>query len=314
MSEHLHELVRSELSVRLGDRRGWYALVDPAISDPFADYEGRRLAIPLVIRHVDMPQHLRPYLLALGEIGRDDHIDLTIRIAVDEAARAAPCNGSKRTICGWIASEQPASAIAAHLARHARISTHNRARTLRIWDPRTLDLLEYLLASRVTESLALPGADWWWLGRNVSVKELRSAQTSAPLSVGAHLNDEQVEALLLAEPLHATLNVLQDMGKDAVREQTLRTIIQALRRASAQWGVSDQLGQVGFALHSCLVHADFDTDIEVAAAMRRSKDAGQAPTQVLTSFDEQAWNAVRGRLRGGGRNVNTIGNGELNHG
>lgn len=279
-----------------------------------AECKGRAQAISLTIQHADMPRHFRPYLLELGEIGRDERIDHMVRIAVNEAVRTAPHNGSKRTICGWIASDQPAAIIAGHLARHARIRAHNRVRTLRIWDPRTLDLLQHLLAAQTAESLALPGADWWWLARNARVKELRPVWTRDPKPLGAHLNDAHVETLLLAEPLHATLNVLQDMREDHIGDHTLRTVIQALRRASAQWGVCDPLDQVGFALHACLVHADFDSDAEVAAAMRRSKKAGHSTTQALSSFDEQAWNAVRGRLRGGGPNANVIGNGELHHG
>ncbi len=314
MFENLCETVRSELSVRLGGRNAWYVLVDPAISDPLADCEGRDQAVSLAIRHTDMPRHFRPYLLRLGAIGRDERVDLTVRVGVEEALRAAPHNGSRRSICGWIASELPPAVIAGHLVRHTRVRAQDRARTLRIWDPRTLDLLQHLLTERAGQLLALPAADWWWLGRNAHVKGLQATRDPAPDPVGAHLNDEHIGALLLAEPLHATLNVLQDKRVDPTDDQTLRTIIGALRRASTQWGVSDPLDQVGFALHSCLVHPNFDADAEVAAAMRRSAGEGHVPTQALSLFSEQEWNAVRGRLIGANPDARVKGNGELHHG
>lgn len=314
MFETLCETVRSELSVRLGGRNSWYVLVDPAISDPLANCEGRHQAVSLAVRSVDMPRHFRPYLLWLGEIGRDERIDLTIRIGVEEALRATPHNGSRRSICGWIASELPPAVIVGHLVRHTRIRVRNQARTLRIWDPRTLDLVQHLLAKQAGTLLALPGCDWWWLGRDAHVKKLQASRNPESEPVGEHLNDEHIGALRLAEPLHATLNVLQDTQTDPIDDQTLRTVIGALRRASTQWGMSNPLDQVSFALHSCLVHPNFDADAEVAAAMRRAAGAGHVPTQALSSFDEQAWTAVRARLTGAKPNAGTKGNGELHHG
>lgn len=312
MSEQLYEAVRSGLSVRLGERKAWHVLVDPAISDPMTECKGRDQAVPVPIRPADMPQHFRPYLLELGDFGRDDRIERTIRIAVDEAIRASPESGSRRSICGWIASNHPPATVAADLARNARVLTQGRPRMLRVWDPRTLDLLQHLLAGRLAQSLTVPGASWWWLDRDSSIKELQAVENldATRLSIG----DEQIEALLLAESLHATLNVLQDMRKDATCELTLRTIVDALRRARSQWSIADPLGQVRFALHACLVDRNFDADAEVAAAMRQADGLGESPVDALLLFDDRAWGAVIERLSTGESDRPILRQGELHHG
>lgn len=287
-----HDKVRSELSGRLADGATWYVLVDPAINDPLEEVDGRDQATPVLIQHQDLPGHFRPYLLKLGDIGRDSRIDRTIRIAVDEATRKSPQNGSKRSICGWIASEHKSEAVASYLARQARIAVLGRSRLLRIWDPRTLDLLQHLLTVESMRTLVPPESRWWWLGRDSAVKQLERSVADTGGEAQLPIDDKGVESLLLAESLHSTLNVLQDMKSD-VGPETVRIIMGALRRARSHWGVAEPVDLVRFALHARLVHEAFDSDEQVRLAMNASSSS---PVRALSSFDEPAWSAVRERL------------------
>lgn len=197
---------------------------------------------------------------------------------------------------------------------HSRIYVRGTPRMLRVWDPRTLDLLRYLFAGASMQTLCLPESSWYWLGRDGDIRQLPESPAHDWHDSRLPFSDGQIDVLLLAEAFNSTLNVLQDMRADVVDGATLRKIVNALCRARSHWGIVDPLDQVRFALHACLIHDSFDTDEQVANAMRHSGALVGSPVQGLSSFDEKAWEVVRERLSSDHSNTRLFIQEEVNHG
>jgi hypothetical protein len=82
-----------------------HVLVDPVLVDPLEDAPGRQQAVPLPLtgRHDDRTRH--PYLLALGDIGRDEIIDRALDLDWAEATRHVERETRGSTVCALLACE-----------------------------------------------------------------------------------------------------------------------------------------------------------------------------------------------------------------
>lgn len=294
MSEDASRQVCADLSRCAGKWRTWTVLVDPVLSD-LPQYLSDGSPVPLPVSHPELRSDLHPYLLPLGEPGRDPEVEALVKQAIAEALRRGPEKDGRRSICGWVFSDLPVQELAAQLARHTSVVVKRKRRLLRIWDPRTLDLLALLLGPEQQQTLVGPLGDWRWLGRSAEVSRLPAARGTPADSLVLH--QDQIEMLLNSEAIHQVLDVLQDLGRDASSESVGRAVLTAVRRGVARWGLTEKADLVEFALHATLIGAEFDSDEEVQSAMQKAASAGRPAVRPLAEFNEERWQQVRQRLQ-----------------
>lgn len=293
MSEKVFRQAYADLSRCTEKWRTWYVLVDPVLSDLPAQYLTGTAPTPLPVSHPELRTGLRPYLLPLGEPGRDPRVEVIVKQAVSEALRQGPEKDGRRSICGWIFSNLSSQTLAAWLARHASVVADGKRRIFRVWDPRTLDLLTLLLDAQQQNTLAGSIGDWRWLTRSGAINCFPTAEETAVESLD--LRQEQLEMLLNSEAIHQVLTVLQDLGRDASSESVGHGVLTAVRRGVARWRLTEKADLVDFALYAILVHAQFDADDEVQSAMQKAASEGRSAVHSLAGFTDEYWLQVRKR-------------------
>lgn len=294
MSDEAFRQTYADLSRCCGKWRSWYLLVDPTLSNLPAQFLSQTSPIPLPVSHPELRADLRPYLLPLGEPGRDLRVEATVKVAFAEAVRQGPENDGRRSLCGWIYSDLPAREIAVHLAGHASVVVTGKRRLFRIWDPRTLDLLALTLDVPQQRALVGPIGDLRWLGRSGEIRSFATAGERAADSLVLH--QRQLQTLLYSEAIHQVLDVLQDLGRDASSEAVGRAVLDSVHRGAARWQLTGKADLVEFALHAILIGAAFDDDADVQPAMRKAAAEGRPAVQPLADFTEERWSQVRQRL------------------
>jgi hypothetical protein len=277
----------------------FYVLVDCALHDPLAGMPERENAIVVPIRHPDVAQARRPYLLPLGEFGRDRRIDETLQLAYDQARRHASQSAHGRSICGWLAARGSPDTVAWQLAKASHQMIEGRSRLFRYWDPRVLDVLSGLLDTAQAQALFRPVCGWWWLNRNAALQcaLLQTAgRDTSEVPAAFTLAPAQIERLRQVESVNRCLDVWQDLQHnpeaDGVRDRIARLIAVGTRK----WDLQTDRDQVSYAMYGLLVHEGFDEDAEVRRVMQAARAAGTSPIEALSHFDEAYWDRLKHRL------------------
>ena len=273
-----------------------HVLVDPMLVDPLADASGREQAVPLPLtsRHDDRMRH--PYLLALGDIGRDEIIDKALDLAWAEATRHVERETRGSTVCALLACAPEHTAEVARslaeLSRRRAASQHQPF--LRLWDPRVAELLMPLLSATASRELTGGAEGWWTLDRRGDlVSHLAIDGAVRTDRDRAWQSPAVVDILASAGAINGVLNALQDAGVAPSRFPSTSTLLALIARARSQWGLADDFDLIQFALHGVLVRADFDADPDVRAAMSEARARGESCLEALHSFDESHWEQGR---------------------
>ena len=265
-----------------------HVLVDPVLVDPLKTAAGRDQAIDVPLAaHADAPVRA-PYLLALGDMGRDDRVDLALDLGFAEATRHPERETRGSTICAFVACP-PADAarVAGALADVARRRAASRGqRLLRLWEPRVFEHLVPLLSGPALRELTADSAGWWWIGRDGALASRREA---AGDTGRGWASSDVVDTLASIGAINGVLNALQDAAVASDRLPPTSTLLALLARARMQWGLADDFELIQFALYGVLVRADFDGDAEVRAAMAAARERGESCIDALASFDESHW-------------------------
>lgn len=265
-----------------------HVLVDPVLVDPLKAVVGREHAIEVPLAaHAEAPVRA-PYLLALGDVGRDETIELALDLGFAEATRHPERETRGSTICAFVACP-PADAarIAGALADGARRRAASRQqRFLRLWDPRVFERLMPLLSGPALRELTADSAGWWWIGRDGA---LASRAAVAHDGGNGWASPDVADTLASTGAINGVLNALQDAAVACDRLPSTSTILALLERARMQWGLLDDFELIQFALYGVLVRADFDGDAEVRAAMAAARKRGESCIDALASFDESHW-------------------------
>jgi hypothetical protein len=273
-----------------------HVLVDPVLVDPLEDAPGRQQAVPLPLtgRHDDRTRH--PYLLALGDIGRDEIIDRALDLDWAEATRHVERETRGSTVCALLACEPEHTAeVARSLAEFSRRRAASRQQPfLRLWDPRVAELLMPLLSATASRELTGGAAAWWTLDRRGELVG-HFAIDGAARTDGDRVwqSPAVVDILASAGAINGVLNALQDAGVAPSRFPSTSTLLALIARARSQWGLADDFDLIQFALHGVLVRADFDADPDVRAAMSQARARGDSCIEALNSFDESHWEQGR---------------------
>jgi hypothetical protein len=290
----------SELRGRLLDltlrspHDGLHVLVDMVLGDPLADAATRSNAAALPIKHPDMKADHQPYLLKLGDFGRDLAIEKSLSLGLGQALRSSDELMQGRSICLWILSDANSEELALHLASQARIGVGRDMKLFRFWDPRVMDTLEHMLRPEQVNNLLGPASTCLWLNRAGDFAELRVADDSSTNGAlpGIRLDNHQLDLLRNVELVNRALDVLQDMGKPVVGAQLRLDLDGILAKGGREWKLQTDRELVTYAMYGYLIGAEFDQVAEVRDAMLEADNAGTSPVDALDQFDERYWQTL----------------------
>ncbi|SDY78825.1 protein of unknown function [Lysobacter sp. yr284] len=277
-----------------------YLLVDTTLGDPLANVATRATAVAVPIRHPDLKRDHHPYLLRLGEIGRDPAIDTSLALGLAQALRSPEGLALGRSICLWLVSDSDIDVVAHHLAARAKVRVGSETRLFRFWDPRVMDALEHLLRPMQAGSLLGPVSSCLWLTRSGSLASLRVADAKSDEAIvdGLRLDQRQLDHLARVELINRALDVLQDMERTVLGAE-VRTVLGGLiEKGAREWTLRTDRELVTYALYGVLVHQRFDREPGVAEAMDQARRAGTSPIDALEQFDESYWQALAGKADG----------------
>ncbi|WP_190285822.1 DUF4123 domain-containing protein [Montanilutibacter psychrotolerans] len=276
----------------VGHGQSLHAVIDPVLGDPFQAETARSAAVAIAVRHPEMKAAQFPYLLPLGDFGRDDVIDRSLAASLRQAMRGDEEKPQGRSICGWVVTDAAPGVLAAHLAERARLRVGQEMKLLRFWDPRVLDLLQASLKPAQVDALLGPARSWSWLARDGSLRSIARSESAASHvseSNGWQFDSLQVRSLFQAEHVNRTLDVLQDMGHAVVDADLVTRVAHLIGRGAKEWGLETDRDQVTYALYGVLVGEGFDRVEDVRAAMAEAWAEGMSPIDALDRFDEQYW-------------------------
>lgn len=120
-----------------------YVLVSPYPDDPLIEAPRRADAVPILLPPAVVNKEHRPYLLPLGDFGRDDTIDTSLDLGWADATRVQGSARSIITTCAWLVLPvEGVQFVAQRIANNwCRTFTSLPARAYRYWDPRVLALV-----------------------------------------------------------------------------------------------------------------------------------------------------------------------------
>ncbi|BBA44689.1 hypothetical protein BCCH1_71930 [Burkholderia contaminans] len=264
-----------------------YIVVDPLLGDPFHDLPNWK--VPLPIEHESLRGAHRPYLMQAGLHG--DVFERSVDIAAQEAERSREDVPGARTVCGWLFTSASASKVAAHLASNALLRSAERARLLRYWDPRVMDLMRAMLSPHQAHALMGLESGWYWTGRDKTLHTLTSRDEGRGLHTALHLTDEQIALLEQAPHINRVLDILQDTGHDVGAVDPLH-LARCICQGRQAWAFSDEHEHVIYALHCVLVHEQFDRLPDVRNAMTVEVSQGRSAITALDRFDDTYWQSM----------------------
>lgn len=143
----------------------WYVLLDPLQTIPEdSPLHCTQLSDAVAVARADLAHTpaVCPQLVMLGKLNQDVNLDLlssSLDYALDEIAR------DKRTICGWITSEEGPLAVAHSLAGHCvvRDAPDAACRLIPLFEPRRLELLRLSAPSAWLDGWLGPIRNWLYL-------------------------------------------------------------------------------------------------------------------------------------------------------
>ena len=290
---------RERLALLLAGNPGasLYAVIDPVVSDPLA-HDLKRTAVfrPVPIRHPDMRDIDRPYLLRLGEPGRDLILDQMLERALKEALRDGDEAKRTRSVCGWMLSAVDMDRVARQLAGRSSIVLRGKRRLLRVWDPRVMDLLASSHSDMQMRDFMPDIQAWVWLGRDGGWRFISAGAADGSISRNPALTTQQAACLEASASINAALDVLQDMGHRVGTPELLRSISMSVQDCIAVWGAEDRLDQVQYALYRELVGKDFDQHSDVNRLMKQARGQGRSAVQALAGLSAEDWRGVKSMM------------------
>lgn len=267
-------------------------LIDPILVDPLRDAPTRAEAIVLPLRRRDLKDEQRPYLLALGDFGRDQAIESSIGVAISEAMHLDDSAPRARSVCGWIRSGSPKE-LASHMAGCAALTLQGESRMLRHWDPRIMDILAALVNPTQRQCLLRHATARYWLRRDGAIQSIVLDQAAAePEAASAlRLDDGQLDLLVQAGYVNRALDVLQEMGHDMAALSPAK-LARNLRAGMQSWRLDTERDRVMYLVYVAMVGEGFDRTPEVHARMLAAQASGSSVMDALDAFDDAYWQSL----------------------
>ncbi|GAB2629408.1 DUF4123 domain-containing protein [Novilysobacter erysipheiresistens] len=276
-----------------------YVLVDPTLGDTFRGLPTYDERTSLPIRYRELKAEHRPYLLRLGDFGRDEAIERSVSAAIAEVVGVSQGAPHARTVCGWLQSAMPNPVLASHLASHAVLSGSGGPRLLRFWDPRVMDMLATLLTPGQRVRLLRRVERMCWLGRDARLRDLVGSDGGTGGSEGASrdwLDTTQLKLLSEAAIVNRVLDVLKDTEHDLSTIDSCE-LARSIQRGSLRWDLRSERDRVMYGVYCVLGGDGFDQRAEVAEAMQQATRKGASVMTALEQFDGYDWRGNRSQSR-----------------
>lgn|GEM_PF-1138421 len=281
MSEiSLLERLREAL-IAVRDRHGdaastLYAVIDPILADPFPDAAGEAREGVVLPADKFAPGDC-PYLLTLGEFGRDPRAEATIALSLQETLAQQGGDRAGRSVCGWLVLPAgiPVEQAVRAYARQSQLVVGGERRTFRFWDPRTLDLARDVLTPTQLNAILGPAASWSWLSRQRRLETvwIDPREHDALYTVAIQTNEEQ-QRLLSRLP---EINLVMDSLTVAALDTTPIKAIEVGRRlveADVQWRLHDPRDQVSYAICCMIYGAPFTANAPIRLQLIHGLETG----------------------------------------
>lgn len=281
MSEiSLLERLQEEL-IAVRDRHGdaastLYAVIDPILADPFPEAAGEARAMVVLPADKFAPGDC-PYLLKLGEFGRDPRAEATIALSMQEILAQEGGDRTGRSVCGWLVlpSEITAGQAVRAYARQSQLVVGDERRTFRFWDPRTLDLARDVLTLTQINAILGPATSWSWLSRQRRLETvwIDPREDDALYTVAVQTNEEQ-QRLLSRLP---EINLVMDSLAVAALDTTPIKAAEVGRRlveADVQWRLHDPRDQVSYAICCMIYGAPFTANAPIRQQLIHGLETG----------------------------------------
>jgi hypothetical protein len=278
-------------------------LVDPTLNDPLwaGEYAEDAVKRGHVTRH-DLPQFhdnfpvgSAPYLLHVPDEPQAERlVNESIRIAVAEALGSFGKEYKGRSSCAWIIGDTNPVARASRLARLARVVRPDRKSwPLRFWDPRVLWHLHRVLADDQFSAMIGCLGHWLQLGPDNALRSTTPPPLGNVSAAGLPLEFDQAKWSALARigPINRVLELGWNWGI-LPNEANARRVDALIQKCHAHGFLSEQ-DELVFCSCALTCRDDFDTHPEVAQALDRGAREGVSAMQVLQTFDEAFWSALR---------------------
>ena len=260
-------------------------LCDSTLADPLAKEIAsaglRRCEVDLISQGASAP----PLYLAdvPDEVRHERLINLSVRLAVDEAVRPAPAAKRARSMSAWLATDLPLAEVARRLVLRARLrDAQGRVRILRFWDPRTTQFQSELYAGTVPGSW-IAGVTWMTVDGFGQWQMLPDApgpmQTVTP------------DWPRLAR-LGRVNAVLQRLNADGLRCDA--SALEAVRRAldaGAACGIDDDDDVALFAAWRVRLAAPLERAPSFIALLREVREEGGRLYRAAEGMDDEDWQA-----------------------
>lgn len=222
----------------------------------------------VTIAHEAFPDEHRPYLVELN-LSTPDGVELlaeSVRLAFEDRRPDSIAQGLGQRVGGWLASNHPADAVAAHWSQQVlQLDDRGRQCALRFYDSRALSLLWPVLSPGQRQTLLGPVNAWHAL--DACAKPCIYTSTGAA-SADLTLNDTQWRAIHRHGLINRAVGLhMQAIGRQP-EPQELEAAVASIARAE-HYGLSDRDDIIAFIGHALAWHPLFDRHPKVTRALQQ---------------------------------------------
>jgi hypothetical protein len=259
-------------------------LIDPVVVNPFSDtqFDQQIASYRLPIRYEDLSNENLPYLLWVPDETRHERfINLSVRVAIQEAFENRHSGNQARSVCGWLLGMHPGNAVnatmpksvAQHLGKQAiarRPETGERC-LFRFFDPRVMETLALISTQEQLATVLGPIRTWCFVDNELAFRsiEVQAESQTSHLSFDA----DQWARLSRLEWVNQLLPRAADWGITGSRLDNSKRIDAALARAQA-CGLATDSDCFAYAACYFCVHPRFDEHPRFVAILRDSQLVG----------------------------------------
>jgi Domain of unknown function (DUF4123) len=222
----------------------------------------------VTIAHEAFPDEHRPYLVEL-DLSTPNGVELlveSVRLAFEDRDPDSIAQGLGQRIGGWLASNNPVEAVAAHWSQQI-LQADNRGRqcALRFYDSRALSLLWPILSPGQRQALLGPVSAWHALDACAKPSIYTSTDTSL---ASLTLTDEQWRAIHRHGLINRALGLHMQATERQPNPHEIETAVASAARAE-QYGLSDRDDIIAFIGHALAWHPHFDRHPKVTQALQQ---------------------------------------------
>lgn len=260
-------------------------IYDPTPDDDFVTSAKTRGLPTAQARIITSTQKHGPWLIDVGnELRHEPFINESLRLAVTQALQPAAWDQRQRTMCAWWISTAPLHTLATMLASHSWfVDAHGVRRTLRLWDPRTIQHAQRLFGAAQPHS-GFENVSWSY------IDSLGQWQTLPPPAHGYTPTQPAPQTLRELSLMNAAL---QRLAIDGLPETpTSWPALQESIRAGMRAGLQDDDDLAWFAADRSRLRAPIEHARSLAELFAVVRSGNGRYVRATGDYDETDWAAV----------------------